>query len=117
MLFRSLDFHAEMIDRFGPIPGQVEDLFTTVRCRKIAVELGFEKMFLKNDTLKCFFVSNPDSPYFQSATFNGILQFLQTGTNKGKLKQVGKNGILIVEGIKAMDDLYGFLTKMQSSIT
>ncbi len=111
------DFHAEMTDRFGPIPAQAEDLFTTVRCRKIAVELGFEKIFLKNNTLKCFFVSNPDSPYFQSATFTGILLFLQTGTNKGKLKQVGKNGILVVEGIQTMNDLYEFLDKMMQSIS
>ena len=110
------EFHIEMIDRFGPIPATVEDLFTTVRCRKIAVELGFEKLFLKNETLKCFFVSNPDSPYFQSETFNGILKFLQTGTNKGKLKQVGKNGILIVEAVRTMNDLYQFLHKMHKSI-
>jgi transcription-repair coupling factor (superfamily II helicase) len=93
-----------------------EDLFTTVRCRKIAVELGFEKMFLKNDTLKCFFVSNPDSPYFQSETFTGILQFLQTGTNKGKLKQVGKNGILVVEDIKNMNELHRFISKMHQAV-
>jgi len=85
------DFHHELNDRFGPVPTQVEDLFTTVRARKIAVDLGFEKMLLKNEVLKCFFVSNPDSPYFQSETFNGIIHFLQTGTNKAKLKQVGKN--------------------------
>ncbi|HTB53029.1 MAG TPA: transcription-repair coupling factor [Ferruginibacter sp.] len=109
------DFHAEMTDRFGPIPPQVEDLFTTVRCRKIAVDLGFEKMLLKDETLKCFFVSNPDSPYFQSAIFNGILQFLQSGTNKARLKQVGKNGILIVEQVTTMTDLYNFLHKMQLS--
>ena len=110
------DFHAEMIDRFGPIPAPVEDLFTTVRSRKTAVELGFEKMFLKNNILKCFFVSNPDSPYFQSETFNGILRFLQTGTNKGKLKQVGKNGILIVEDVKTMSELFLFLGKMRKSV-
>lgn len=107
------EFHAEMTDRFGPIPPAVEDLFTTVRCRKIAVELGFEKMFLKNDTLKCFFVSNPDSPYFQSEIFNGILQFLQKSTNQAKLKQVGKNGILIVERIRSMNDLYDFISRMR----
>jgi transcription-repair coupling factor (superfamily II helicase) len=109
-------FHTEMTDRFGPIPARVEDLFTTVRCRKLAVELGFEKMFLKNNTLKCFFVSNPDSPYFQSDTFNGILKFLQTGTNKGKLKQVGKNGILVVDNISSMTELQEFLSKMFLSI-
>ena len=104
-------FHAEMQDRFGPVPSQVEDLFTTVRCRKIAVELGFERMFLKNDVLKCFFVSNPESPYFQSETFNKVLLFLQKGTNKAKLKQVGKNGILVVEDIKSMTEMHRFLNK------
>jgi transcription-repair coupling factor (superfamily II helicase) len=104
-------FHTEMQDRFGPIPDTVEDLFTTVRCRKMAVELGFERMFLKNELLKCFFVSNPDSPYFQSETFNKVLQFLQVGTNKAKLKQVGKNGILVVEDIKTMTGIFKFLSK------
>jgi transcription-repair coupling factor (superfamily II helicase) len=111
------DFHKEMTDRFGPIPAPVEDLFTTVRCRKLAVELGFEKMFLKNETLKCFFVSNPDSPYFTSHIFTGILQFLQKGTNKAKLKQVGKNGILVVEDVKTMNVLHLFLKRMKESIS
>lgn len=108
-------FHTEMMDRFGPIPAEVEDLFTTVRSRRLAVDLGFEKMLLKNETLRCFFVGNPDSPYFQSAVFNGILQFLQNGTNKGKLKQVGKNGILLVEGIRSMNELHEFLMKMHKA--
>ena len=110
------DFHKEMLDRFGPIPAPVEDLFTTVRSRKLSVQLGFEKVLLKNDTLKCFFVNNPDSPYFQSETFTGILQFLQKGTNKAKLKQVGKNGILVVDDVKTMSALFEFLTRMRKSI-
>jgi len=109
-------FHSELIDRFGPIPSVAEDLFTTVRCRKIAVELGFEKLFLKNENMKCFFVGNPESPYFQSELFNKILLFLQTGTNKARLKQVGKNGILIVENIKSMDDIYEFLLRMITNV-
>ncbi|MEX1201856.1 MAG: transcription-repair coupling factor, partial [Ferruginibacter sp.] len=111
-----IKFHKELEDRFGRVPATVEDLFTTVRSRRVAVVLGFEKMFLKKETLKCFFVSNPDSPYFQSNTFTGILQYLQTGTNKGKLKQVGKNGILVVEGIVDMNALYQFIFKMHKSI-
>ncbi len=105
------DFHKEMTDRFGKIPPQTEDLFTTVKCRKLAVELGFEKMLLKNETLKCFFVSNPDSPYFQSNIFTGLLNFIQTQTNKAKLKQVGKNGILIVENVESMTELHKFLER------
>ena len=109
------EFHKEMIDRFGPIPLQVEDLFTTVRCRKLAVDLGFEKMLLKDNTLKCFFVANPDSPYFNSKIFLKILNFIQTETNKARLKQVGRNGILIVKDIVNMNSLYNFLKKMHNT--
>jgi transcription-repair coupling factor (superfamily II helicase) len=110
------ELHKEMIDRFGAIPAQVEDLFTTVQCRKIAVELGFEKIILKNENLKCFFVGNPESPYFTSKTFEGILNFIQTKTNKAKLKQVGKNGILVVQDISTMKDLYRFLKQMEADV-
>ncbi|HNJ29015.1 MAG TPA: transcription-repair coupling factor, partial [Ferruginibacter sp.] len=110
-------FHQELSDRFGPVPPPVEDLFTTVRCRKLAVALGFEKMLLRNETLRCFFVGNPDSPYFQGEVFTGILKFLQTGTNKAKLKQVGKNGILVVEQVRSMTDLHDFLDRMSKSVS
>jgi transcription-repair coupling factor (superfamily II helicase) len=109
------DFHKEMIDRFGPIPAQVEDLFTTVRCRKLAVDLGFEKMILKDNILKCFFVANADSPYFNSEVFLKILNFIQTETNKARLKQVGRNGILIVKDISSMNSFYHFLKRMHNA--
>ncbi|HEY6955258.1 MAG TPA: transcription-repair coupling factor, partial [Flavisolibacter sp.] len=87
----------ELIDRFGALPVQVQELFITVRCRKLAVDLGFERMILKNDSLKCYFINRPDSPYFESETFNKILKYLQTGTNKARLKQVGKLFMIVVE--------------------
>jgi transcription-repair coupling factor (superfamily II helicase) len=106
------EFYNEMQDRFGTIPEPVEDLFRTVRSRKLAVDLGFEKMHLKDWTLRCFFVANPDSPYFQSEIFSKLLVYLQTHTNKAKLKQVGKNGILIIEQIKTMIELLDFLQRV-----
>jgi len=109
-------FHREMIDRFGPMPESVEDLFTTVRCRRLAVDLGFEKLVLKNQTLRCYFVNNPDSPYFESPVFNGMLNFLQTQSNKARLKQTGRNFLLIVEDVESMGKLLSFLERMHTSI-
>jgi transcription-repair coupling factor (superfamily II helicase) len=106
----------EMADRFGPLPPQVQELFITVRSRKLAVELGFERMILKNDALKCYFVNRPDSPYFESETFNAILQYLQTGTNKARLKQVGKLFMIVVEPVKDMQDVFGFLQRMHAEV-
>lgn len=109
-------FHAELEDRFGPVPDCVEDLFTTVRCRKLAVELGFERMTLKNKTLRCYFVNNPDSPYFHSETFQSILLHIQTKTNKSHLKQVGKNFMLITEHVDSMKFLQAFLEALSSTV-
>ncbi|MGN6439407.1 MAG: transcription-repair coupling factor [Agriterribacter sp.] len=109
-------FHTEMTDRFGPIPPQVEDLFTTVRCRKMAVELGFEKMVLKEGTLRCYFVNNPDSPYFESEVFNKMLKYLQTLTNKARLKQTGRNFLLVHEDITGMEQLYKFLFRLHQYV-
>jgi len=109
-------FHAELTDRFGAIPPQVEDLFTTVRSRRLAVSLGFERMTLKDDTLRCYFVNNPDSPYFESEIFKGLLDFIQTRTMKGRLKQTGKNFMLIVDDVRTMEQLHQLLTRMVAAI-
>lgn len=106
----------ELIDRFGSIPPQVEDLFVTVRCRKLGVQLGFERMLLKNDSLKCYFINRPDSPYFESETFKRILSFIQTQTNKARLKQVGKLFLLIVDDVRTMKDIHSFLKRISEYV-
>jgi transcription-repair coupling factor (superfamily II helicase) len=103
---------AEINDRFGSIPQQVKDLFVTVRCRKLAVELGFEKMSLKDGILRCYFINRHDSPYFESHTFRQVLAFIQTETSKARLKQVGKIFMLIVNPLKNMEELQQFLKNL-----
>jgi transcription-repair coupling factor (superfamily II helicase) len=105
-------FAAELNDRFGPMPQQVQDLFDTVRCRKLAVALGFEKMILKDETLKCYFINKADSPYFETEIFQKILAYIQKHTNKGKLRQVGKMFMLVVDDITSMKDMLKFLHRM-----
>jgi len=109
-------FHQELSDRFGPVPPQVEDLFTTIRCRRIGVELGFERLTLKQDTLRCYFVSNPDSPYFQSPVFQSILDYFQRRSNKGRLKQTGKLFLLVVEDVRSMKAMFDLLADMQRNL-
>ena len=102
----------EIKDRFGALPQPVNDLFVTVRCRKLAVELGFEKMSLKDETLRCYFINRPDSPYFESQTFQQILSFIQTGTNRAKLKQSGRLFSMIVNKVGSMEEMHRFLASM-----
>jgi len=109
-------FYNEMSDRFGPIPAEVEDLFTTVRCRWLAVDIGFEKMTLKDHTLRCYFINRPDSPYFESDLFKRVLDYLQTGTNKARLKQTGKMFLLVVDSVKSMPEMLRFLQLMHKGV-
>jgi transcription-repair coupling factor (superfamily II helicase) len=110
------EFHTELVDRFGPVPSQVEDLFDTLRCRKLAMELGFEKMILKENKLRCYFINKPDSPYFESEIFRDILQYIQKQTNKAKLKQAGKLFLLVIDDIKSMQQLLRFLKAMTNGV-
>jgi transcription-repair coupling factor (superfamily II helicase) len=109
------DFEKALQDRFGPVPELVKDLLTTVRSRWMAIQLGFIKMMLKEGKLRCYFINNPDSPFFQSGTFNHMLTYIQTRVNNARLKQVGTNFMLIVENIRSMNDLYDFLKGMTDS--
>lgn len=111
------NFAGELEDRFGPIPHQVEDLLDTVRCRRLAVEMGFEKMMLKDEVLRCYFINKPDSPYFESDIFHNILNYIQTRTNKARLKQNGKMFMLVVNEMKNMRNVRDFLQTMQQFVT
>jgi transcription-repair coupling factor (superfamily II helicase) len=109
-------FAEELKDRFGPIPEQVQDLFTTLRCRRMACELGFEKLILKNEQMRLYFVNNPDSPYFESATFNHILDHIQKRVNNARLKQVGKNFMLVVDKMRDMKKVFDFLSGLAKGL-
>lgn len=106
----------EMTDRFGPPPPQVEDVFTTIRCRRHAVKLGFEKMTLKDKTLRCYFINKNDSPYFESNAFKNILQFLQTATIRARIKQVGKNFFIVADNMSSMKQVELFLERMVDNL-
>ncbi len=110
------EFEQELIDRFGQIPNEVKDLLTTVRCRWAAIDLGFEKMVLKDKVLRCYFVNKNDSPYFDSDTFNGIMNYIKQATTKARMKQVGTNFFMVVSGIDEMDDMLSFLQRMHDTV-
>jgi transcription-repair coupling factor (superfamily II helicase) len=106
----------ELIDRFGPMPKQVASLFTTIQSRRVAIALGFEKMTLKEETLRCFFINRPDSPYYESSIFKGLLSYTQTTMNNAHFKQVGKTFILIIKDIKSMEHCFATLTKIHHGV-
>ena len=104
-----VQFEANLIDRFGPLPKQVKELFVALRCKKIAKDLGFEKLILKNQQMRLYFIGNPKSSYYESDTFHHILHYIQTKTNNTRLKQKGTSVSLVVNGMKSMEDILFYL--------
>ncbi len=95
-------FEEQLIDRFGPIPQPTQEMIRAIRLRWIAKEIGLEKVVLKQQKLICYFVSNQESPYYQSATFTRVLQFVQQNPNRCKLKERKDRLSLVFENVKSI---------------
>ncbi len=106
-------FEKQLIDRFGEIPVQTKKLINIVRLRWLAVELGFEKLILKNGKLAAWFVSNQKSLYYQSEIFSKILQFVQLNPRNCSVKQGEEKLTLSIEKIKSIDEAMEMLRKMK----
>jgi transcription-repair coupling factor (superfamily II helicase) len=108
-----VEFEKQLQDRFGLIPEQVKKLLDIVRLRWLAVELGFEKLILKNKKLTAWFVSNQKSPYYQSDTFSRILQFVQSNPKFCTMNEGENRLTLKIENIKDIASAMEMLKKMK----
>ena len=77
-----VSYRDKLKDRFGPIPQQVEELFNALRLRWRCKEMGFEKLTLKNHTLRGYFISNAQSSFYETAFFQEFLKYLSSEGNK-----------------------------------
>lgn len=104
-------FNDELNDRFGEIPATVQELINSVRLRWLGEELGFEKISLKNERFRGFFVSDKDA-YFNSEVFGKILKFVQTNSRRCKIKDQAGKPMITVENVASVDSAIELLTQM-----
>ncbi len=105
-------FIESIIDRFGPIPQPVNDLIKTVRLRWLAEKLGFEKVTMKNGSLKCYFVPSDNEKYFQSPVFGKILAYVQAHPRKCHMKEYKKRLILRIDEVLIVEEAIALLEQM-----
>ncbi|MDO7874937.1 transcription-repair coupling factor [Hymenobacter sp. ASUV-10] len=105
-----------MVDRFGPLPAEVELLADIVRLRWQACQLGFEKITLKRDTLKGFLpASEEHKPYFQGEQFGDILNYVQTHPRTASLKERKEQLIVTFEEVRSINQAKKVLTELGSA--
>jgi len=105
-------FQNSLIDRFGPMSEPVKDLIETVRLRWIAERLGFEKLTLKGEKLKGYFVSSDRKEYFNSEIFGNILSYVQTHPKNCRLREHKNRLILTIDDVLKVDDAKNLLSRM-----
>lgn len=69
------EYRKRLIDRFGRIPAPGEELLRIVPIRRMAAQLGVEKIFLKAGRMTLHLVSNTSSPYYKSEQFGRIVAY------------------------------------------
>jgi transcription-repair coupling factor (superfamily II helicase) len=106
------EFKSQLIDRFGTLPQQVEELFNGIRLRWAAKKLGFERIIFKNRKLRCYFLENPESYYYETPVFGKIMNYVQAHAKKSSMKQTGKSLILTFENIHTMHEAFGLLKEV-----
>ena len=95
-------FSTMLIDRFGKIPKETEELINVVKLRRKAVTLGFEKIVIKQQKMICYFISDQESDFFDSKIFQNMLLVLQREPNLARLQEHGGKLRLVVEKIKSV---------------
>jgi len=107
-----LVFQNMLIDRFGPVSVQTQELINTLRLRWIASKLGMEKIVLKESLLKAYFVSNPESSYYQSEVFTGIITFVKEHPHFCKLRESNNKLIIVISNINSVAEALGKISQI-----
>ncbi len=96
-------FRLRLIDRFGPVPAQTEEMINAIRLRWLGREIGFEKLLLKNEKMTGYFVSNQESPYYRSEKFTGVLNYVQQNPAKCRMKEGRDKLSLTFERVRSVE--------------
>ncbi|MEL0073598.1 MAG: transcription-repair coupling factor [Flavobacteriaceae bacterium] len=111
------DFEAQLIDRFGPLPEQANELIESVRLKWVAVQLGIERLVLKKKIGLCYFLADQQSEFFQSPQFSHLLEQVQKQSNqlaiKEKARAQGPKLLLRIHSVHSMKEAKERLEKLQ----
>ena len=124
LLYRELDgleldkdvinFKARLEDRFGKVPPEGQELLRIVPLRRLAKRLGAEKIFLKAGRMTLFFISNPDSPYYQSAAFGKVIGYMGRNPRYCNLREQNGKRSMVVKNVENVETAVGILQEIVS---
>ncbi|MCL4106412.1 UNVERIFIED_CONTAM: hypothetical protein GTU68_030370 [Idotea baltica] len=112
-------FEAKIKDRFGPIPKELRELMDGLKVRWLCKKLGFERLSLKGNKIRAYFISNAQSSFFESKLFTDILAYVNKNSERKRitLKQSRRFLIMIKEKVRNLREAREFLEKLLEEVT
>jgi len=98
-----LSFESQLKDRFGKIPPQTKELTNIVRLRWLAIDLGIEKIIIKNNKLVAYFISDQNSLFYKSPVFTKILSYLQHNPQMIKMKEINNKLTITIPKVDSIE--------------
>ena len=105
-------FRTRLTDRFGPVPPTGEELLRVVPLRRLGKQLGIEKILLKGGQMALYFVSNLESPYYDSAAFGRVMNYTAMSPYECRFRELSGKRSLLIKGIKTVEEALGVLSMM-----
>ena len=111
-----ITFEKNLVDRFGQTPNEIHTLFEAIKLRWKGKEIGFERIIIKNNSLRAYFISDNQSNYFESKSFKQILSFLKNNPQSCELKQLNGKLSLRKNNISDISDVLSLFKKILSEV-
>ena len=96
-------YRSRLKDRFGDIPEVAEELIRVVSLRVLGKQLGVEKLMLKQQKMFLYFVSRPESPYYQSETFGRVIDYMARNVRRCNLREANGKRSMVVTDIPSVE--------------
>lgn len=119
LLYRELDnierdeeleaYRQRLIDRFGPVPRQGEELMLVVPLRRVGRRLGCEKIILRQGRMQMQFVSNTQSAFYQSAAFGRVINYIGYHPRRCNLKEKNGKRSMVVSQVASVKEAVDIL--------
>ncbi len=125
LLYRELDglqtdeqvaaYRTRLIDRFGPVPHCGEELMRVVPLRRIGQSLGCEKIVLKQQRMTLYFVTQNDSPFYQSEAFGLLLDYVAHNPRRCQFREVNGKRSMVIGDVPTIEEAVQILTSINKS--
>jgi transcription-repair coupling factor (superfamily II helicase) len=106
-------FRQKLQDMFGELPHETSELLQTISLRRLASELYFDKIVLKNNNFTGYFIGNSKAPFYQSELFSHILHFMQNHHPRVQMKEHGNKLLLSIKNIPNVSEAKQWLENMK----